>query len=244
MKHLLFIIIYLLICFISLCFCFSKFDDDDYSEFNTDPHLDIQRNAKIKIPLPTSHSADHHHFNFNSDHFKDEIFKKDHLKFDPFKEDTFKRDPFKEDEFKRDPFKENTFKNDYFMKNDIKLSDEFKSDIQKQDHQPPKTENFKSKIIVLKKKEPKQNDAFNKSDSFVNEFNTNFNSNFDDFGRISDFDFHSHDPWLDHKDFDIPRHDRVTDEKLIHDYRQPTPRTPFRLPVPVVSLFRLKILKS
>lgn len=264
MKKVNLISLYFLINLISSSICvFSRFDDEDYDEFSSnfaDPHLDIQRNVKIKRPI-TTHPDDHAHrisesFEFRNDHsfknddelksdrfkdeqFKDEQFKDDHFnddfrrdpfKLDSFKQDPFKKDLFKNDPFKRDPFRRDPFKNDYFTKTDPFKSDTFKTDLSK--IEIPKIElpkpADKANIVVLKKKEPKNDDS-NKSDTFLNEFNTNF----DDIPRIPDFDFHEHDSWFEkNRDIDIPRGDR---EKLINDYRQPTPRTPFRVPmIPVV----------
>ena len=231
MKKVNFLILFKLLSLINLSVCYSRFDDDDYNEFNSnfaDPHLDIQRNVKITPPI-TPHLNDHHmhkisdSFDFNSDphSFKDE----------------FRRDPFKFDSFKTDPFKRDPFKSDYFMKTDPFKNDEFKTDIVHKIELPqpqlPSKQEKPTAIVVLKKKEPK-NDNFNKSDSFVNEFNTNF----DEINRIPDFDFHTHDSWFEqqNRDSDIPRRDRVS-ENLVNDYRQPTPRTPFRFPmIPVVFI--------
>lgn len=245
MKKLLFLSLCVLIDTVRIGECFSRFDDDDYNEFDTsfiDPHLDIQRNVK-----PTT-SHDHHNHkisdSFDFDHndqykneFKSDTFKtdfKDDYK-DDFKnefKDDFKND-FKYDAFRNDPFKRDQFKNE-FKKNDAPKIEIIKTD-------KPVVDNYHHKPRgVLRKKQPK-NEAFNKSDSPANEFN----SNFDEISRIPDFDFHEHDAWLDQtRDFEMPRRDQVS-EKLVQDYRQPTPRTPFRVPmIPVVcssALFFKKI---
>lgn len=224
-----------LICF---CACFSRYDDD-YDEFGqnfAEPHLDIQRSVKLKSPL-IPHLNDHHtHKVADSSEF-DHGFKNDDLFKDPFKGEPFRGDPFRNDIFKRDPFKGDLFPNTDPIKTDFNT--DFKengiksTELPKIEIAPPKPTDRSASIHhnFVRKKEPKT-DHFNKSDSFVSELNASF----DDVARVPDFDFHEHDSWFEqHRDTDRPRNDR---EKLINDYRKPTPRTPFRVPmIPVVGHF-------
>lgn len=255
--NLLFIGSYVLVNLISSSACYSRFDDDDYGEFGNsfaDPHLDIRRNVKLKSPL-TPHLNDHHAHKLgeserSSPEFAgDRGFKNDDLFKNSFKGESFRGDPFRNDVFKRP----DSFKDDFFMKKDGVKTDfniDFKENGIKSTEQPkielvqPKpTDNpIHSSLFGSRKKEPKS-DHFNKSESFLSEMNANF----DDVSRVPDFDFHEHDSWFEqHRDdehSDRPRSDR---DKLIDDYRRPTPRTPFRVPmIPVVgesfSLFRFRI---
>lgn len=218
------------------------------------PHLNDHHTHKVAEPERGSPEFAGGERGFKNDDLFKDPFKGEPFRGDPFRNDVFKRDPFKGDLFKGDPLKGDPFKSDFFTKNDG-IKTDFNIDFKENGGGIKSTEMPKIEIVSPKptekpshstmfgsrKKEPKS-DHFNKSDSFLSETNANF----DDTARVPDFDFHEHDSWFEqhredshhdddhyHRHSDRPRNDR---DKLIDDYRRPTPRTPFRVPmIPVVG---------